>query len=74
MKTLLMTAMLTALVVTGVTSPARAQAKKQEMVIVYYDNEEHRNVVGQVVFFCDGTRFRRGAFSLYFEEIDYSCD
>lgn len=73
MKTLLVTAIL-AFVVTGVTSPAKAQIKKQEMVIVFYDDEEHRNTVGLTVFFCDGTRFRRGALSPFFEEIDYGCD
>jgi hypothetical protein len=72
MKTLLVGAGLAAAVVLGVTSQAHARAK-QELVVIYYD-EEYRNIVGQNLFFCDGTHIRIGALTLFSEEIYYGCD
>ena len=58
---------------TGVVSPVSAQVKRQEYVIVFYDNENHDNIVGQRVVFCDGTSTRIGMASIYDEEIYYGC-
>ena len=71
---MLIAVVMAAFVVSGVARPVQAQVKRQEMVVVYYDDDEHRTVVGTHVFFCDGTRFRGGTPTWYFEEVYYGCD
>jgi hypothetical protein len=58
----------------GTTSAAEAQIRRQESVTVFYDSEEHQNMVGQIIRFCDGGFFRSGTPTFYSEETYYGCD
>lgn len=55
------------------TSPAAAAMKPQQLLIEFFDDEEYTNMVGQIIVFCDGTRFRSGAYSMYSRETYYDC-
>ena len=65
---------LVAIVAAGFVGPADAQARRQEFVIVYYDNDNHDHMVGQHIKFCDGGNFYGGTATIYDEETYYGCD
>lgn len=73
MKTVLRVLGICALVTTSITVPAQATHGQMEFVTVFYDDENHTNIVGQNVFYCDGHFVRVGSPSLYSEEIYYGC-
>ena len=73
MKTALRILGLFALVTTSTTVPAQATHGQQETVIVFYDDESHTNMVGQLIRFCDGHIFRNGTPTIYSEETYYGC-
>jgi len=73
MKTVLRALGLFALVTTSMTVPAQAMHGQQERVIVFYDDEEHTNMVGQMIIFCDGHVFRNGTPTINSEETYYGC-
>lgn len=73
MKTTLRILALCAVLTGSMSLPAQAMHGQQEYVIVYYNDEEHTNIVGQFVKFCDGHIARVGGPSLYSEEIYYGC-
>ncbi len=74
MKNLLKVVGLAAVLTASATLPAQAMHGQQEYVVVFYDDENHTNIVGQNVFYCDGHRVRVGTPSLYSEEIYYGCN
>jgi hypothetical protein len=74
MMKLLKASLLAAVLVGGASSPAGAAMKQQRMLTEFFDDEEHTNLVGQIITFCDGTRFRSGAYSGYSEVTLYECD
>lgn len=73
MKTALRILGLFVLATASLSAPAQAMHGQQEYVVIYYDDEEHTNIVGQFVKFCDGHIARVGGPSLYSEEIYYGC-
>jgi hypothetical protein len=58
----------------GLTSPAGAMTAQQMQLIEFYDDDSYSNMVGQIILFCDGTRFRSGAYTMYTLEYYYDCD
>lgn len=73
MKTALRILGLCAVIAGSMSVPAHATHGQQEYAIVYYDDENHTNIVGQFIRFCDGHIFRNGGPSLYSEEHYYGC-
>ena len=70
----LLEACLIALVLSaGATSPAGAAMKAQRQLTEFFDDEEYTNLVGQIIIFCDGTRFRSGAYSGNVRVTEYDC-
>lgn len=73
MKTALRILGLCAVIAGSLSVPAQAAHGQQEFVVVYYDDENHTNMVGQFIRFCDGHFFRNGTPTLYSEETYYGC-
>ncbi len=74
MKKLLKIAGLFAVLTASTTLPARAMHGQQEWVVIFYDDENHTNIVGSNVFYCDGHVVHVGARTLYTDEVYYGCD
>jgi hypothetical protein len=66
--------LLAAVLAGGAVSPASAAMKQQQLLVEFFDDENYTNMVGQIIVFCDGTRFRSGAYSMYSLETYYDCD
>ncbi|WHU03046.1 MULTISPECIES: DUF6289 family protein [unclassified Sphingomonas] len=74
MKNLLKIAGLFAVLTASTTLPAQAMHGQQEYVVVFYDDENHTNIVGHNVVYCDGHFVHVGARTLYTDEIYYGCN
>jgi hypothetical protein len=73
MKKLLKVAGLAAVLTASATLSAQAMHGPQRMFVIFYDDENHTNVVGHNIVYCDGHFVRTGTPSLYTDEYYYDC-
>lgn len=64
---------LCAVITASMTVPAQATHGQQEYVVIFYDDENHTNIVGHNVVYCDGHFVHVGSRTLYSEEVYYGC-
>jgi hypothetical protein len=75
MKTLLKSIIALAVIAGNVGGAASAKpGGRQEKVIIFWDSEDHNTIMGQHVYFCDGSQAHVGTATLYDEEVYYGCD
>jgi hypothetical protein len=54
-------------------SPALASSVPVEKVVTYYEDGNHRNVVGEATFYCDNTIVTTGMVTADAVEVYYGC-
>lgn len=74
MKTSLkLIAALAVLTSVGGGSAVAWQGKPQKHVTYFYDDEEHTNLVGGTLVYCDDTFSHFGSYTLYTSEYYFTC-
>lgn len=56
------------------SSAVAMQGGQQKHVTYYYDDEEHTNMVGGFLVYCDGSWSRWGSYTLYSTYYYMGCD
>jgi hypothetical protein len=57
----------------GGSSAVAMQGGQQKEVTYFYDDEEHTNLVGGVLVYCDGSWSRWGSYALYSTYYYFGC-
>lgn len=74
MKTSLkLVAALAVLIGVSGSSAVAMQGGQQKEVTYFYDDEQHTNMVGGVLVYCDGSSSRWGSYTLYSSYYYFGC-
>jgi Family of unknown function (DUF6289) len=57
----------------GGSNAIAMQGGQQKQVTYFYDDEEHTNMVGGTLLYCNGSHSHWGSYTLYTEEYYYNC-